>query len=69
MNKENKLLELTEKLIHAIANNNSFNSEEEKQSAFSMLESMQFFVEQGNYDRAISEGENLINKLNENNSQ
>lgn len=68
MNKEDKLLELTERLIHAIANNESFDSEEEKQSSFSMLESMQFFVEQGNYDRAISEGENLINKLNENNS-
>ena len=67
MNKEDKLLELTEKLIHAIANNESFDSEEEKQSSFSMLESMQFFVEQGNYDRAISEGENLINKLNKRN--
>ena len=67
MNKEDKLLELTERLIHAIANNESFDSEEEKQSSFSMLESMQFFVEQGNYDRAISEGENLINKLNDNN--
>ena len=68
MNKEDKLLEITEKLIDAIANNPNFDSEEEKQSSFSMLESMQFFVEQGNYDRAISEGENLINKLNENNS-
>lgn len=63
MGKQEKLLDLTHKIVYAIGSHEEFESDEEKQSCFDMLESMQFFVDQGNYDRAISEGENLLKKL------
>ena len=66
MSKQEKLLDLTHKIVYAIGivSHEEFESDEEKQCCFDMLESMQFFVDQGNYDRAISEGENLLKKLN-----
>ena len=69
MNKENKLLDLTQKILLIFANEGSFRNQEEKDSAMDMLQSMEFFVDQGDFDRAISEGENLINKVEENFSE
>lgn len=61
---EQKLLELTEKIVDAIANTKEFQSEEEKESCFDVLKSLEFFMDQGNYDRAITEAEYLLKKLN-----
>lgn len=64
MDKEELLLDLTYKIVHAISDNKDSQSQEEKESLINILNSMNFFVENGNFDRAISEGENLLKKLN-----
>ena len=55
---------MTEKIVDAIANTKEFQSEEEKESCFDVLKSLEFFMDQGNYDRAITEGRVFIKKLN-----
>ena len=55
---------MTEKIVDAIANTKEFQSEEEKESCFDVLKSLEFFMDQGNYDRAITEAEYLLKKLN-----
>ena len=64
MDKEELLLDLTYKIVHAISDNKDSQSQEDKESLINILNSMNFFVENGNFDRAISEGENLLKKLN-----
>lgn len=64
MDKEELLLDLTYKIVNAISDNKDSQSQEEKESLINILNSMNFFVENGNFDRAISEGENLLKKLN-----
>ena len=64
MDKEELLLDLTYKIVHAISDNKDSQSQEEKESVINILNSMNFFVKNGNFDRAISEGENLLKKLN-----
>ncbi len=64
MDKEELLLDLSYKIVHAISDNKDSQSQEEKESVINILNSMNFFVKNGNFDRAISEGENLLKKLN-----
>ena len=60
MDKEELLLDLSYKIVHAISDNKDSQSQEEKESVINILNSMNFFVKNGNFDRAISEGENLL---------
>ncbi len=64
MDKEELLLDLSYKIVHAISDNKDSQSQEEKESVINILNSMNFFVKNGNFDRAIYEGENLLKKLN-----
>lgn len=60
---ELKLLKLTEDILIAIANPEFNLSEEEKQDAYLANESLGFFLQMGDFERAIKEGKELLLKL------
>jgi hypothetical protein len=67
MNDEDKLLDITHKIVNAltgIENRQGFTmSEDLKDKAQTLNESMSFFASQGNHKRAVEEGELLLKYL------
>jgi hypothetical protein len=62
---EKSILDLTQKIIISLADKKTFDNKKEVEKVFAFLESMEFFVEQGDYDRVIDEATHLLNKLND----
>lgn len=63
MNSEQELLDLTQKIVVALESHGLVMEQEEKESLEGMNDSMLFFMEQGNFDRAVEEGRQLLKKL------
>ena len=65
MNQEEELLDVTQQIVVALESHSLVMEEEDRDSLEGMNDSMLFFMEQGDYDRAIEEGRALLNKLNQ----
>ena len=64
-NNINKLLSVSRDIVIALKDESCITlTDKEKESLENTLESMQFFSEEGNLDRAISEGELVLKKIN-----
>ena len=63
MNNEEELLDLTQKILIALESDDLVMEQEEKESLEGMNDSMLFFMEQGDFDRAVKEGRQLLKKL------
>ena len=60
---ELELLDITQQILTAIDSPDLVVTEEDKDSLESMNNSMAFFIEQGNFDRALKEGKEFLKKL------
>ena len=65
MNKQEELLNLSLEIVNALESKDLVMEQKDKDALQSMNESMSFFTEQGNFDRAISEGKELLKRLDE----
>jgi hypothetical protein len=63
--KENKILEITEKMIIALENPNLMMTRDQKEKLETFNESLLFFLDQGDWDRAIQEGERIVEIIEE----
>ena len=64
-NKMEELDEISRKIFIALGKDSINMTEEEKESMMQTMESLEFFTQEGNLDRAIFEGNSLIEKLSE----
>ena len=65
MNKEEELLDVTLKILVALEEPNLKMNQEDRDSLDFLNDSMSFFIEQGELDRALQEGKQLLKKLDE----
>lgn len=65
MNKEEELLDVTLKILVALEGPNLKMNQEDRDSLDFLNDSMSFFIEQGEFDRALQEGKRLLKKLDE----
>ena len=63
MNNEQELLDLTQKIVVALESHDLVMEQEDKESLEEANNSMLFFMEQGDFDRAVKEGRQLLKKL------
>lgn len=62
----NKLFDLSQQIVVLLKDNNSIIlTDEEKDSLMDALNSLKFFAEEGNLDRAIMEAEIVLKKIKE----
>lgn len=59
-----ELLELSRQIVIALDVESLTMTEDEREQIDSLRESVAFFLDRGNYDRAIQEAKTLLNKLN-----
>tara|TARA_Y100000310_G_scaffold331744_1_gene405896 strand:- start:529 stop:756 length:228 start_codon:yes stop_codon:yes gene_type:complete len=59
---QEKLCEISHKIINKLDGDISF-SEEEKSELHMSNDSMLFFIEQGNWERALEEGKRTLNRI------
>jgi hypothetical protein len=60
---ELELLGITHKMLLALESPGLVMTEEKRESLESMNESMGFFIEQGNFDRALKEARGFLKRL------
>jgi hypothetical protein len=60
---ESELLDITHKMLVALESPDLVMSKENRDSLESMNDSMGFFIEQGNFDRALKEGREFLKRL------
>jgi hypothetical protein len=67
MNKqaEKELLDLTQKIISQMESQDLMMNQEEKDALEFINNSMNFFLDQGDFDRAIIEGREMLKKLDQ----
>ena len=67
MNEETQkeLLDLTQQIISKMESQELVMSQEEKDTLESMNDSMSFFLEQGDFGRAVIESREILKKLNQ----
>jgi len=65
MNQEEELelLDITQQMLTVLESPDLVVTEEDKDSLESMNNSMAFFIEQGNFDRALKEGREFLKRL------
>jgi len=64
-NKEEKFLEITQQMVLALENPNLTMTQKQKDELETLNESSLFFLDQGDWDRAIGEVERIIEIINE----
>jgi hypothetical protein len=60
-----ELLEVSRQIVVALDVDSLIMTEEDKGSIESSRESMSFFMEAGNLDRAVAEGRNILSRLDD----
>ena len=60
-----ELLDLTQQIISKMESQELVMSQEEKDTLESMNDSMSFFLEQGDFGRAVIEGREMLKKLDQ----
>ena len=67
MNQEEELelLDLTQQMLTVLESPDLVMSKKDKDSLESMNSSMTFFIEQGNFDRALKEGREFLKRLDQ----
>jgi hypothetical protein len=65
MNNEEKFLEITQQMVLALENPNLIMTQKQKDELEVLNESSLFFLDQGDWDRAIGEVERIIEIINE----
>ena len=63
--KEEKILEITHQMVLALENPNLMMTKEQKEELEILNESLLFFLDQNDWDRAIKEGERIVKIINE----
>ncbi len=63
--KEEKILEITQQMVLALENPDLMMSQDQKDKLETLNESLLFFLDQGDWDRAIEEGERIVEIINE----
>ena len=64
-NKIEELSEISRRIVVALDSDSIHMTEEDKESMTRIIESLAFFTNEGDLDRAIREGNSLIKKLSE----
>ena len=63
--KETKILEITQKMVIALENPNLMMTRDQKEKLETLNDSLIFFLDQDDLDRAIQEGERIVEIINE----